>query len=223
MLRVVKDFCKNNKALVVIIIYMFFYMAAFQTLENRRGPIHLIQLGIDGYIPFCEYFVIPYFLWFAYVACAVLYFGTREQTEGNRMIAFLMIGMTVFIFISAIYPNGLNIRPKVFARDNVCVDMVKFLYKIDTSTNVIPSIHVYNSIAVMIALVRSKRLKKHIMIKGSMLLLGFSIICSTVLIKQHSVLDVCTACILSVFCYAICYHGEYENKKEIGKEKISRI
>ena len=195
-------------------------MAAFNTLENRKGPYHMIHFGIDGYIPFCEFFVIPYFLWFAYVAIAVLYFGMKEQAEGNRMIAFLILGMTVFIIVSAIFPNGINLRPKVFARDNFCVDLVKFLYSIDTSTNVLPSIHVYNSIAVMIAVVRSKRLNRHLVIKGAMLLLGFSIICSTVFIKQHSMLDVCTACILSALFYSICYHGEYENKKEVAKAKL---
>lgn len=219
VLRVVGEFCKKNKAFVIILIYMVFYMVAFQALENRRVPYHLIQFGIDGYIPFCEYFVIPYFLWFLYVAVAVLYFGIREQSEGNKMIAFLILGMTVFIIVSAIYPNGLNIRPKVFERDNFCVDLVKFLYSIDTSTNVLPSIHVYNSIAVMIAVVRSKSLKKYKLLKVLMFLLGLSIICSTVLIKQHSMLDVSIACMLSVLCYSICYHGEFENKKEIAKVK----
>lgn len=214
------DFCRKYKGLVIILIYMVFYMAAFGQLENRRGPYHMIHFGIDAYIPFCEYFIIPYFLWFGYVALSVLYFSTKEQVEGNKMIAFLMFGMTVFIAISAVYPNGHNLRPKMFVRENIFVDMVKFLYSIDTSTNVIPSIHVYNSLAVMIATVRSKRLKGHWLIKGLMLVLGVSIICSTVLLKQHSMLDVCTACILATLGYSICYRNEYEHKKEVAKAKL---
>lgn len=221
MLKVLKEFCKNYKALTIMFFYMIIYLISFQYLEQREGAYHVIHFGIDAYIPFCEYFVIPYFLWFAYVACSVIYFGMKDQEEGNKLIAFLIIGMTVFIVISALFPNGHNLRPKTFDRDNLCIRMVKWLYSIDTSTNVIPSIHVYNSIAVMIAVIRTKCLKKHPGIKVTLLLLGVSIICATVLIKQHSMLDVCTACILSALVYTICYRDEYatHHQKEVVKVK----
>ena len=40
-------------------------------------------------------------------------------------------------------------------------DMVKVLYKTDTPTNVLPSIHVFNSIGAGIAISHSNDLKKH--------------------------------------------------------------
>lgn len=46
--------------------------------------------------------------------------------------------------------------------------------------------------------------------KWALLLLGASIICSTVLLKQHSMLDVLVACILSALIYAVCYRNERE-------------
>lgn len=221
MLRVLKEFCKSYKALTIMFFYMIIYLISFQYLEQREGAYHVIRFGIDAYIPFCEYFVIPYFLWFAYVAVSVIYFGMKDQEEGNKLIAFLIIGMTVFIVVSALFPNGHNLRPKTFDRDNICVRLVKWLYTIDTSTNVVPSIHVYNSIAVMIAVIRTKCLKTHPIIKAALLLLGVSIICATVLIKQHSMLDVCTAGILSALVYTICYRDEYapHHQKEVVKIK----
>ena len=33
----------------------------------------VIHMGIDDYIPFCEIFVVPYMLWFAYIAVTVLF------------------------------------------------------------------------------------------------------------------------------------------------------
>ena len=132
MLRVLKEFCKNYKALTIVFFYMIIYLISFQYLEQREGAYHVIRFGIDAYIPFCEYFVIPYFLWFAYVAVSVIYFGMKDQEEGNRLIAFLIIGMTVFIVVSALFPNGHNLRPKTFDRDNICVRLVKWLYTIDT-------------------------------------------------------------------------------------------
>lgn len=217
MIRRVKDFCKEYKALTIMVIYMLVYLLCFQYLEQRQVSIHVIQFGIDAYIPFCEYFIVPYLLWFAYVAGAVLMLTTKDKEEGNRLVFFLMAGMTIFLIVSAVFPNGHYLRPKVFERDNICVYLVKRLYAIDTSTNIVPSIHVYNSIAVMIAVWRTKLLKGKVLQKGFMMLLGVSIICSTVLLKQHSMLDVLLACILSALMYSVCY----SNEVAIGSAKTS--
>ena len=158
-------------------------------------------------------------MWFGYVALAVVYFGIKDQEEGNKLIAFLIIGMTVFLVISAVFPNGHHLRPKNFVRDNVFVDMVKKLYLADTSTNVLPSIHVYNSLAVMITVWRTKLLKKYRVIKVALLLLGGSIICSTVLLKQHSMLDVLFAFILGALAYAVCYHDEVATHSSVTGTK----
>lgn len=179
----------------------------------------MIRFGIDAYIPFCEFFIVPYLLWFAYVALAVVYFGVRDQEEGNRLVAFLIVGMTVFLIVSAVFPNGHCLRPKTFARNNIFVDMVKKLYIVDTSTNVLPSIHVYNSLAVMIAVWRTNLLKKHRIIKTGLMLLGVSIICSTVLLKQHSMLDVMVAFILGALVYTICYRDEVATRTSMARTK----
>ncbi|MBQ3164349.1 MAG: phosphatase PAP2 family protein [Lachnospiraceae bacterium] len=207
------------KALVIMAVYCVVYLTVFFYLEQRNTSYYVIQFGIDAYIPFCEYFIVPYLLWFAYVALAVVYFGIKDQEEGNKMIAFLIVGMTVFLVISAVFPNGHHLRPKTFARDNVFIDMVKKLYVADTSTNVLPSIHVYNSLAVMITVWRTNLLKKHRVIKASLMFLGVSIICSTVLLKQHSMLDVLVAFILGALVYTICYRDEVATHPNMARMK----
>lgn len=214
-----REWCSSYKGLVIMAVYCLLYLTAFFYLEQRNTSYYVIRFGIDAYIPFCEFFIIPYLLWFAYVALAVVYFGIRDQEEGNKLIAFLIIGMTVFIIISAVFPNGHHLRPKTFARENVFVDMVKKLYVIDTSTNVIPSIHVYNSLAVMIAVWRTKLLRGHKVIRTGLLLLGVSIICSTVLLKQHSMLDVMVACILGALVYTVCYREEVAARPGMARAK----
>ena len=73
------------------------------------------------------------------------------------------------------------------------------------------------AIGIMIAVWRTKLLKKHRVIKAAMELLGISIICSTVFIKQHSMLDVMTATILSCLMYAICYRTETEEGESLSE------
>lgn len=213
----VSNFCRQYRSLFVMSIYAVFYLVAFFYLEQRGGAIHEINLGIDAYIPFCEVFIIPYLMWFGYVALTVCFLCIKDKEESERLVTFLMAGMTIFIVVSAVYPNGHHLRPAVFPRDNVFTRLIAKLYATDTPTNVLPSIHVYNSVAIMIAVCRSKCFKGHKVITGAMLGLGAGIICSTVFIKQHSMLDVLLAVILSGLMYSVCYRRSEVREKRTAK------
>ena len=120
------------KSLVIMAVYAVFYLAAFFYLEKRTVAVHEINFGIDAYIPFCEIFIVPYLLWFGYVALTVVYLCIRDKEESEKLVAFLMAGMTIFIVVSAVFPNGHNLRPTSFARDNIFIDLIKNLYLPDT-------------------------------------------------------------------------------------------
>ena len=204
------------KTLAVMAVYAVFYLIAFYYLEQRTGAVHEIAFEIDAYIPFCEVFIVPYLLWFPYVAFTVVFLCIKDKEESEKLVAFLIAGMTIFIVISAVFPNGHHLRPKVFVRENIFTELIKHLYGVDTPTNVLPSIHVYNSIAIMIAVWRSKCFMGHKIIMGGLLGLGVSIICSTVLIKQHSMLDVLLAFLLSAVMYSVCYRKATVRDKRVG-------
>ena len=197
---------------LIVIPYLIFYLLAFFYMENRPEiEIHIIHARIDDFIPFCEYFIIPYFLWFPYVGAAVLYFGlvNRNRQEYYRLIATPGIGMTLFLLVSFFYPNGHELRPYYFEHENIFVDMVRFLYQIDTPTNVLPSIHVFNSVAVAIAVAECESLRENTRVVRASNVLAILIICSTVFLKQHTVLDVVTALILNLACFWLIYRRGY--------------
>ena len=208
------------KSLAIMAVYAVFYLVAFFYLEQRDVAVHEINFGIDAYIPFCEVFIVPYLLWFAYVAFTVVFLCIKDKEESEKLVAFLMAGMTIFIVVSAVFPNGHNLRPTTFVRDNIFIDMIRHLYATDTPTNILPSIHVYNSVAIMIAVWRSRCFAHHNIIKTLMMALGASIICSTVLIKQHSMLDVLLALLLSAGMYSICYKRTAVRAKHVSAARI---
>lgn len=225
MNRKIRELCQKYRILIVMAVYMVLYMVAFFFLEQRTTKYHVIRSGLDGYIPFCEVFIIPYVLWFLYVSLTVIYLCLKESEEAGKFAAFLMIGMTAFIVVSAIYPNGHRLRPQSFERDNIFTYMVSMLYKTDTSTNILPSIHVYNSIAVMIAVARAKEFRKHILLSIAMQVLGVLIILSTMFLKQHSVVDVLLAFILAAIVQLVVYRrpNEQEVTSEAEKDTISEM
>lgn len=204
----VKTYHKYRHALPLI-LYGIIYMHWFAYLEKTvTSHYHLIHLKPDDLIPFCEVFVIPYLLWFAYVAVTVLYFFFKDRDDYFRICTFLFTGMTIFLIISTVWPNGHNLRPVVMPRDNVFTRLVSVLYRADTPTNLWPSIHVYNSLGCHFAVVKSTQLEKHKGVRIGSLILCVSIILSTVFIKQHSVFDVTTAFIMAAVMYGIVYHSD---------------
>lgn len=194
-----------------VLSYMFIYFPWFYYLETHVtkhfNPIHM---AIDDYIPFLEVFIIPYMLWFVYIAITIIYFFFHNKSDYYHLCAFLIVGMTVFLIISTLYPNGHYLRPQVFERDNIFVTWVKKLYLTDTPTNLFPSIHVYNSIGVHIAILRSKELKNRHGIHLTSWVLMISIVLSTMFLKQHSVFDVLTAFLMAGIVYTFVYVRSYE-------------
>ena len=108
---------------------------------------------------------------------------------------------TIFIIVSYLYPNGLELRPETFTRDNIFVQLTKMIYSMDTPTNVLPSIHVFNSMAVYFAVKNSPKLKNNKAARTGAFVMTSLIILSTMFLKQHSVVDVLTALILSCLSY----------------------
>ena len=61
-MRIIKDYLKKNKHLFLL-LYAFIYIPWFIYLENTvTTKFHSIHMALDEYIPFCEFFVIPYYL-----------------------------------------------------------------------------------------------------------------------------------------------------------------
>ena len=161
--------------------------------------------------------IIPYLMWFVYAFGFAFYMFLQDEKSYHEVAAFLVIGMTVFLAVSVFFPNILLLRPETMPRNNVFTYLVERLYAVDTPTNVTPSIHVYNSLAVMIAVWRTDaKLVRSKMSKILMTVLGFLIILSTMFLKQHSFSDVIVATGLALFSYILVYRLGFVF---VGKER----
>ena len=132
---------------VWILTYAFIYIPWFIYLEKTvTNNYHIMHVAIDDLIPFNEYFIIPYLLWFVYIAGAVLYFFFTNVKDYYRLCTMLFTGMTISLVVCTVFPNGTDFRPVIDSGKNIWSAIVGILYSTDTCTNVFPSIHVYNSI-----------------------------------------------------------------------------
>ncbi len=198
---------RHGWILLYLVIYQIWFVYVERTVTRR---FHIVHMAVDDYIPFIEIFIVPYLLWFGYVAFAIAWFFFKDVQDFYKICTFLFIGMTVFLVISTAYPNGHYLRPRVFERDNIFITMVKGLYMIDTPTNLFPSIHVYNSLGVHLAVMHSDKLKEKKWVRRISFVLMCTIIASTMFLKQHSVFDVVTGCVMALIMYTLVYAREWQ-------------
>lgn len=185
-------------------IYFFIaYMIGFMILENQDFSHMIItDTWIDQYIPFNEYFVIPYVLWFVFMVLGFAYFVFIDQSGVKRTYFYLFLGMSSSLLIYALIPTGQNLRVQLY-NDNIFQCLVSFIYSVDSSTNVCPSIHVYNSVMMCVSLLKSRKIKQHTWLCFLIIVLAILICMSTVMIKQHAFMDIVWALVLAIVIYSI--------------------
>ena len=189
-----------------LLLYAFIYLPWFCYLEKTvTRNFHVMHASLDDLIPFNEYFIVPYLLWFLYVGAGIFYFLITSKEDYYKLCIFLFSGMTISLIICTFFRNGTDLRPVIDPDKNIFTALVAYIYRTDTCTNVFPSIHVYNSIGVHIAVARSERLRGHRLIRLGSGLLMISICMATVFLKQHSVIDLIGAVILAYVIYGIVY------------------
>ena len=83
-------FIEKNKH-AFLLLYFCIYFPWFHHLERTvTTHFHVIHTALDDRIPFCEYFIVPYLLWFGYVAWAVDIFILKiKMNISNSVPCFL--------------------------------------------------------------------------------------------------------------------------------------
>jgi len=162
---------------------------------------HVISCPLDYRILFQEAFIIPYLLWHSCVIGMHIFLCFRDVPAFKWYTRYLIITISLSTAAFLLYPTCQNLRPEVFPRDNFLTDVVKLLYRADTSTNVCPSEHVIGSVGFFLAARHSSVLGT----PGKTFLFGITAFftgIATVFLKQHSLVDVAAAvpvCVLGWF------------------------
>lgn len=187
--------------------FLIGYLIYFHIIESiPRSHYMTIVLPVDRVIPFVEIFVVPYLSWFFFVTIGIIGCYRADRDTYDSLSTMLMIGMSLFLLISTFVPNRQPLRLIEMPRDNIFTKLIMYLWMTDTPTNVWPSIHVYNTAAVEVAILKSKHpLFRKLPFRIALTVWSVLIILSTVFIKQHSLFDMLTALGLIAVCYIRIY------------------
>lgn len=207
-------------------LYAIFYLACFAFLEKVVvHPDLWVHCSLDDLIPFSKYAIIPYALWFPWIPFTLLYILRHApRCDFWRLCLPLFAGMTLSLLFYLIVPNGLSLRPHSVPGDDIFAQAVRALYRRDTPTNVCPSIHVFNSVTLMLAYYRSScfDVPRRRWMRPMAAILCLSITCSTMLLKQHSVIDVVFGILLALALDYAAALVQYETSPLRRQQRLAR-
>lgn len=183
------------------IVYFALYFLTENLIPFER--CHEVHCALDDAIPFCEVFVVPYLLWFLLVAGSLLYLFLYDIPNFRRLSIYIMITQAGAMLVYIIWPSIQLLRPETMPRDNLFTWILAFVYRFDTPTGVLPSLHAAYSIAILSVFLHRKqtRLWWRLLLPCLVIL----IIAATFLAKQHSVLDALAAIPLCLIGEALIY------------------
>ncbi len=221
-MKKIVDFIKKRKYCLILLywpIHMIWY-ELLRILNPDASKVLIIESSLDSKIPFCEWFVIPYYSWYLCIAAVLLYPLFRSKREFIRASLLLIGCMVLPMIFCTVCPNGIDIslRPdfESLGRDNIAIRLVQLIYKADSPPrNVMPSMHVSVSWAMFFAILQSKLMLKKPIFKALSGIWCVAISLSTVFIKQHSILDVFAGVGTAVLVFILVLIAEriYNKKK----------
>ena len=127
-------------------LYFVVYLIGFFLVEAvvPTEGYHVMYHPLDDLIPFCEYFIVFYYIWYLFLAGTALFLIFYDGPAFRRYMWFLILGFSFTLIFNVVYPNGQDLRPDLSAlgRENLFTTLIGMIYSADTNTNVCPSMHV---------------------------------------------------------------------------------
>ena len=188
----------KKRHLIPIAVWFVIYMGLFGFLEIvPPKDVHLIHCALDDRIPNMAVFIYPYVSWFPYiVVCAALAIKNLDDRQFKKAVLVLTTGMNIFLFISYVWPTGLDFRESiVYDLHTLSGNLLKFVQTVDTPKSVFPSMHVYVTLVLQYTLEMQKKLVPAWGIWVGRVL-AVLIVLSTMFTKQHSAVDVTGAIVM---------------------------
>ena len=194
--------------LLYLLDWVAFFIMYFIT-ENLipAKNCYVVHSPVDDIIPFCEVFIIPYVLWYVWIAATLLYFMFYNPDNFKSVMKFIIVTQMVAMAVYIVFPNMQELRPAEFERGNVFTKAVSVLYSIDTNTNVCPSLHVAYSLGLVSVWLKEKSATP--LVKAAMALMAVLVCMSTMFIKQHSFIDFLAALPLGLLAELMVFGKSY--------------
>ncbi len=188
------------------------YFALYFLTENLipAESCYSVHSIIDDWIPFCEWFIIPYVGWYGLIVFSLGYFALYNVDNFKRLQIYIMITQVIAMICYIAFPTRQDLRPLEMPRENLLTQAISILYALDTNTGVCPSLHVGYSLGIASVWLREK--SASVTAKALVVIAVVMICLSTMFVKQHSAVDVLAALLVGLVAEMVAFRDRYFKK-----------
>lgn len=211
-----RTFIKDHHALYVL-FWPIDLILWFVTEKLALSRAVLIHSAVDDLIPFSEFFILFYVMWYPFIAGMLVYCFICEPESFRRASRFFILSFSICLLIYLIFPTSVDLRPATFERNNALTWLTSLIYTLDEPTNVCPSEHVIGAVAVLLTALDTKRFRKA---KWSVpiALVAVLISVSIMFTKQHSFWDLIAALPICLIGWIVCFKP-FRKRRQDGADR----
>ena len=192
-----KNFVKNNKQMFCFLLFalqtLFYFVSDFFNLNYKT-----VHIALDDKVPYLPVFIIPYILWYLYIPTPMVITCFKDRERFKRQAITVFTGAFLCTAFFYIFPTKIDFRPTPQG-DGFLAWLCRIIYSNDTPTNVFPSLHCYQAMAIHFSTFDKDLTRKHPVLFSVSLIFMISTSLSTVFVKQHSVADLISGCLFGFF------------------------
>lgn len=179
--------------LVGVSAYGFLGIGTYYADEAAQVTPVPLETAFDARVPFLPVFVLAYFLYYPWLLLPLL--AVQKLRDFYRVIGAFALMQLLAGFAFVVFPSRM-IRP-AFVPDGFTGQLLHWIYQVDTGWNAFPSLHVGHSTLVALICWKYRRSLFPLAAAGAVLIAA-----STVLIKQHYLVDIPGGVLLACLCFA---------------------
>ncbi len=147
-----------------------------------------IESPLDRMLPLVPFFVVFYVLAFAQWITGYLLIGREKKEYCYRFFLGEIIAKAICLVIFLVFPTTLN-RPEITG-NGIFKRLLAFIYSVDAADNLFPSIHCLESWMCWRGCRKLTQTRLPGWFSGANLVLTLLVFASTVLCKQHVLIDI---------------------------------
>lgn len=194
-----KQWLHDHKASAILMGLYLFATISYGLLNQPIGTVHSLKISWDDSVPFIPAFVVIYHTWYPFILWLTYLVFRKDEHRFQRLMVHLLVGQVMALTTFVLFQT--EVSRMVVPGHDAFSQLVKLTYVLDNPFNGFPSIHVLASIVVTWHYVKAYSTEW----KSSLLASIYAglIILSTVLIRQHVLLDAVGALVYAIIAGGI--------------------
>lgn len=194
--------------MVVLVLLVPFYIFIAEMMPGRT--LHVPELALDRAVPLRPAWALVYGSLYLFLILLPVFVVRQEGQIRRTVLAYLTVWITAYVCF-LLYPT-MAARPAKVVGEGFAVWGLRFLYSADPPYNCFPSLHVAHSFVSALACYRVHR---GVGIAAALCasLVGIS----TLLTKQHYVLDVAAGISLAWAAYSVFLRNDRDETPELDR------